>query len=103
MDIALEALMAEQRDEIIVVMGEFNRTFNMNPQGGRDHNALGNTAVLKGATVRGGAVYGRTSRNGLIDGVVNQRTAFQNTVLAACGVDIPPAAPRVRDILINGA
>jgi hypothetical protein len=99
MDVALEALMAEQRDEIILVMGEFNRTFQMNNSGGRDHNRLGNTAVLKGATIRGGAVYGRTNRDSVVDGLVSQRTAFQNTVLAACGVELNPAAPRVRDVL----
>lgn len=103
MDVAIDALLEEIGDEIILIMGEFNRTFAMNNREGRDHNHLGNTAVLAGRTIRGGAVYGRTSRNAVMDGLVDQRTAFQNTVLAACGVDISPAAPRVRDILQTGA
>ena len=49
---------------LIVWMGEFGRTPNINGQGGRDHLANAWTTVLAGGGIRGGQAFGRTSADG---------------------------------------
>ena len=70
MDQAYSALLEdlEQRgilDETLVVwMGEFGRSPKINPSGGRDHWGHVFSAALAGGGVQGGAVFGRSDRQG---------------------------------------
>lgn len=48
----------------IVVSGEFGRAPRLNPQGGRDHWPHCWTALLAGAGIRGGVVYGSSDAEG---------------------------------------
>jgi hypothetical protein len=45
-------------ETLVVVMGEFGRTPQINPNGGRDHWPGCNSVLLAGAGIRGGAVLG---------------------------------------------
>jgi len=58
-DLALRGLMDET---LIVCLGEFGRTPQINANAGRDHWAPCNTVLLAGAGVPGGAVYGSSDR-----------------------------------------
>jgi Protein of unknown function (DUF1501) len=70
MDQAYSALLEdlEQRgllDETLIVwMGEFGRSPKINASGGRDHWGHVFSAALAGGGVQGGAVYGRSDRQG---------------------------------------
>jgi hypothetical protein len=48
----------------VVWMGEFGRTPRINPNGGRDHYPNAWSVVLGGGGIKGGQVYGRTSKDG---------------------------------------
>jgi uncharacterized protein (DUF1501 family) len=45
-------------ETLVVVMSEMGRTPRVNPNGGRDHWTFCYAALLAGAGVRGGSVYG---------------------------------------------
>jgi uncharacterized protein (DUF1501 family) len=47
---------------LVVCLGEFGRTPQINAQAGRDHWAACNTVVFAGAGVRGGQVFGASDR-----------------------------------------
>jgi Protein of unknown function (DUF1501) len=70
MDQAYSALLEdlEQRgmleDTLVVWMGEFGRSPQINPAGGRDHWGHVFSAALAGGGVRGGSVYGQSDRQG---------------------------------------
>jgi hypothetical protein len=49
----------------ILWMGEFGRTPNINPQGGRDHFPAAWTTVLAGGGIKGGQAYGKTTVDGM--------------------------------------
>jgi len=49
---------------LVVWMGEFGRTPNVNPRGGRDHYPRAFNVVLGGGGVRGGQVIGATDKSG---------------------------------------
>ncbi|RPI80170.1 MAG: DUF1501 domain-containing protein, partial [Planctomycetaceae bacterium] len=49
-------------DTLIVWLGEFGRTPQINAAAGRDHWAACNTVLLAGAGIPGGAVYGSSDR-----------------------------------------
>jgi hypothetical protein len=49
---------------LVVAIGEFGRTPNINKNGGRDHWPQSGCALLAGAGVQGGAVIGATDKNG---------------------------------------
>jgi hypothetical protein len=49
---------------LVVVMGEFGRTPQINKDAGRDHYPNAGCLVMAGAGVRGGAVIGATDRKG---------------------------------------
>jgi uncharacterized protein (DUF1501 family) len=51
-------------DTLVIWMGEFGRTPQVNPRGGRDHFPRSFNAVLAGGGVRGGQVVGRTDKAG---------------------------------------
>jgi hypothetical protein len=73
---------------MVVWMGEFGRTPQINPQVGRDHFPNAWTTVLSGGGVKGGTVYGKTSPDGaeVKDKPVNVPN-FLATVAKAVGVD----------------
>jgi uncharacterized protein (DUF1501 family) len=58
-DLATCGLMDET---LIVCLGEFGRTPQINANAGRDHWAPCNTVLLAGAGIPGGAVYGSSDR-----------------------------------------
>ena len=71
LDAAWSTLMRELADRglldstTIVWMSEFGRTPKINQQAGRDHYPNAWTSVLAGGGIHGGAVYGRTSADGM--------------------------------------
>lgn len=90
---------AENRlNAVLLIATEFNRTTAINSSGGRDHNPHGSQAILAGGRIRPG-VYGRTNPRGEMMDVVQQRGQLGNTILSACGEELSPALPRVRDVL----
>src|SRR5262249_38409383 len=52
------------KDTLVVWMGEFGRTPKVKKDGGRDHYARAWTTVLLGGGVPGGAIIGRTDKQG---------------------------------------
>lgn len=70
LDTAMAALLRdlEQRGRLqrtlILCLGEFGRTPNINMNDGRDHHPQAFSALLAGGGVRGGTVYGRTDDDG---------------------------------------
>jgi hypothetical protein len=52
-------------DTLVVWMGEFGRTPQVNPRGGRDHFPRSFNALLAGGGVRGGQIVGRTDKAGV--------------------------------------
>ena len=73
---------------MVVWMGEFGRTPKINPQQGRDHFPDAWSTVLCGGGIQGGAVYGKTSPDGMTvkDNPVTVPN-FLATVATAVGVD----------------
>jgi hypothetical protein len=51
-------------DTLVVVMGEFGRSPNVNKQAGRDHWPQVQSILLAGAGIRGGSVCGSSDRTG---------------------------------------
>jgi hypothetical protein len=73
---------------LVVWMGDFGRTPNINANGGRDHHPNAWTAVLAGAGVRGGVVHGETDANG--EKVAKDAVTVPNllaTIATALGLD----------------
>ena len=50
------------KDTLVVWMGEFGRTPQINKAGGRDHWGACQSIVMAGAAVKGGQVYGKSDR-----------------------------------------
>ncbi len=73
---------------LVVWMGEFGRTPQINPQTGRDHFPNAWSTVLCGGGIKGGTVYGKTSPDGMTvtDNPVNVPNLLA-TVAKAVGVD----------------
>jgi hypothetical protein len=73
---------------LIVWMGEFGRTPNINPRGGRDHYPRAFNVALAGGGIRGGQVIGKTDQGGVsvVDRPVTVQDLFQ-TVCAALKID----------------
>ncbi len=73
---------------VVLVAGEFGRTPNINPAGGRDHWPTGFSVALAGGGVRGGQVIGETDPEGKPEPAnpvsVPDLTA---TLLTAVGID----------------
>ncbi len=69
-------------------MGEFGRTPAINTMTGRDHFPTAWTCLLAGAGIQGGAVYGRTSEDGMevLDGKIDQNRVLA-TLCHALGID----------------
>ena len=96
LDPAWSTLMKDLRDRgmlestMVVWMGEFGRTPNINDNTGRDHWASGWSAVLGGAGIRGGEVVGDTGEGGTrLMGKPNEGTKASDLYATICaGLDI---------------
>lgn len=75
-------------DETIVLwLGEFGRTPNINPQRGRDHFPQVTPAVIGGGGLAGGRIVGQTNRNGTaIDGQEYSIADLFATVFSTLGI-----------------
>jgi uncharacterized protein (DUF1501 family) len=73
---------------LVVWMGEFGRTPNINPRTGRDHFPRAFNVVLAGGGIRGGQVIGKTDEGGqaVTDRPVSVADLFQ-TICAALKID----------------
>jgi len=73
---------------LVVWMGEFGRTPQVNRNGGRDHFSRAWTTVLAGGGVKGGRVVGKTDAGGasVTERPVSARD-FMATVCKALGID----------------
>jgi Protein of unknown function (DUF1501) len=88
------ALMGDLKDRglldstLIVWMGEFGRTPNINGGRGRDHFSRAWSTVLGGGGIKGGQVIGKTSADGMkIDDRPVTVQEFLATAYAALGID----------------
>ena len=94
LDPAWSTLMTDLRDRglldstLIIWMGEFGRTPQINPNGGRDHFPDAWSTVLAGSGVKGGQVIGDTGRDGqqVVDRPVTVPELYA-TICAAVGID----------------
>jgi hypothetical protein len=94
LDAAWSTLLSDLRQRgllestLIVWMGEFGRTPQINGQQGRDHFPNAWTTVLAGGGIRGGQVIGRTSADGTaVEDYPVSVPNFLATVCRALGVD----------------
>lgn len=53
------------KDTVVLWMGEFGRTPRINQNAGRDHWARCWSVVIGGGTIKGGQVYGSTTKDGM--------------------------------------
>jgi uncharacterized protein (DUF1501 family) len=73
---------------LVVWMGDFGRTPNINAREGRDHHPRAQSVVLAGGGIRGGIVHGQTDERG--DRVVKDPLTMPNlfaTLAWQLGVD----------------
>jgi Protein of unknown function (DUF1501) len=96
-DPAMSALITDLKDRglldstLVIWMGEFGRTPNMNQRGakhGRDHYPRAWSTVLAGGGIRGGQVIGKTDADGA--NVVERKTSgldFMATVCQILGIN----------------
>jgi hypothetical protein len=95
LDPAIAALTQELRDRdlwqstVVLVIGEFGRTPNINPASGRDHWPTGFSCLLGGGGLRGGRVIGATDPEGVKKDPENpiQVADLYATILQTLGVD----------------
>lgn len=75
-------------DTLVLTMGEFGRTPEINSSLGRDHFASAWSVALFGCGIQSGAVFGKTDKLGrkVEEGEVNEGRLFA-TVLRAVGID----------------
>jgi len=75
-------------DTLVITLGEFGRTPNINASLGRDHFASAWSATLSGCGVKGGSVYGATDEDGqkVKDGEIGAGELFA-TIYQALGID----------------
>ena len=73
---------------LVITLGEFGRTPQINPSLGRDHFAAAWSASLSGCGIKGGVVYGKTDEDGnkVVDGEVGAEALFA-TIFNALGID----------------
>ena len=73
---------------LVITLGEFGRTPDINPSLGRDHFADAWSASLSGCGIQGGAVWGKTDDDGrkVVDGEVGAAQLFA-TIFQALGID----------------
>jgi uncharacterized protein (DUF1501 family) len=73
---------------LVITLGEFGRTPHINASLGRDHFARAWSASLSGCGIQGGAVYGKTDKDGneVVEGEVGAAELFA-TIFRAVGID----------------
>jgi hypothetical protein len=73
---------------VVVVMGEFGRTPNINPEGGRDHWPKCWSLLIGGGGIRGGKIVGASDERGadVAERMVTQGDLFA-TIYKALGID----------------
>lgn len=73
---------------LVITLGEFGRTPNINPSLGRDHFASAWSSSLSGCGIKGGTVFGKTDEDGhkVADGEVGSPQLFA-TIFRALGID----------------
>jgi hypothetical protein len=73
---------------LVIWMGEFGRTPQINPRGGRDHYPKAFSGVLAGGGVQGGQVIGRTNPAGteVVDRPISVNDLF-TTIYHTLGID----------------
>jgi uncharacterized protein (DUF1501 family) len=73
---------------LVITLGEFGRTPQINPSLGRDHFASAWSASLSGCGVKGGTIYGKTDDDGIkvAEGEVGAEALFA-TIFNALGID----------------
>jgi hypothetical protein len=73
---------------LVITLGEFGRTPQINPSLGRDHFASAWSASLSGCGIKGGTVYGKSDDDGIkvADGEVGAEALFA-TIFTALGID----------------
>jgi len=94
LDQTLSTLLADLKDRglidstIVLVMGEFGRTAEVNPNGGRDHWCYCWSMLLAGGGIRGGQIIGSSDKNGAypVDRPVSIGDAYA-TIYKAMGID----------------
>jgi hypothetical protein len=94
LDPAWSTLLADLKDHglldttLVVWMGEFGRTPRINQDSGRDHFASAWSTVLAGGGIKGGQVYGKTTRDGnQVDECLVSVPNFMCTIVKALGID----------------
>src|SRR5262249_7038769 len=94
LDPAWATLMEDLKDRglldttLVVWMGEFGRTPNINPQKGRDHFPNAWSTVLAGGGINGGQAYGKTTADGMrVEENAVSVPTFLATVCTALGID----------------
>jgi hypothetical protein len=81
----------------VLWMGEFGRTPQINPQGGRDHYPAAWSCVLAGGGIRGGQAYGRTSDDGTE--VVEGKTDVGNVLATLCrALGVDPTTQNISEV-----
>lgn len=73
---------------LVITLGEFGRTPQINGSLGRDHFASAWSCTLSGCGIRGGTVYGKTDEDGktVVEGEAGAGDLFA-TIFAALGID----------------
>jgi uncharacterized protein (DUF1501 family) len=73
---------------LVITLGEFGRTPNINASLGRDHFANAWSCSLSGCGIKGGTVYGKTDADGqtVVDGEAKAGDLFA-TIFKALGID----------------
>ena len=84
-------------DTLVVWMGEFGRTPQINANSGRDHWPGSWSTVLGGAGIRGGQAYGSTSHDGTQ--IAENPVTVQNFMATICrALGLNPAATNLSNI-----
>jgi hypothetical protein len=94
LDPAWSTLMADLRQRgllestLVIWMGEFGRTPQINDNAGRDHWPASWSVVLGGAGIRGGQVYGATEADGVaVADKPLRASGLMATIIRALGLD----------------
>ncbi len=76
------------KNTLVITLGEFGRTPQINSSLGRDHFASAWSCSLSGLGIRGGVAYGKTDPEGhkVVEGEASAGDLFA-TILAALGID----------------
>jgi hypothetical protein len=76
------------QNTLVITLGEFGRTPQINPSLGRDHFASAWSTSLSGCGIKGGVVYGKTDDDGnkVVEGEVGAEGLFA-TIFNALGIN----------------